>query len=64
MITIEDISYRKERLSREIYGESLAINMQRYLAKLEYNSRSMMHDKDIYPDPFNFKPERFLDEDG
>ena len=24
----------------------------------------MMHDKEIYPDPFDFKPERFLDENG
>ena len=24
----------------------------------------MMHDEAVYPDPFNFKPERFLDENG
>lgn len=24
----------------------------------------MTHDEDIYPDPFSFKPERYLDEDG
>jgi len=24
----------------------------------------MLHDEDIYPDPFAFKPERFLTEDG
>ena len=23
-----------------------------------------MHDEEVYPDPFNFKPERFLDENG
>ena len=23
-----------------------------------------MHDKNVYPDPFDFKPERFLDENG
>ena len=24
----------------------------------------MMHDEEVYPDPFDFKPERFLDENG
>jgi cytochrome P450 len=24
----------------------------------------MLHDESIYPDPFAFKPERFLTEDG
>ena len=23
-----------------------------------------MHDEEVYPDPFDFKPERFLDENG
>ena len=26
--------------------------------------RAMMHDKNVYSDPFEFKPERFLDENG
>ena len=26
--------------------------------------RSMLHDEEIYPDPSNFRPERFLTEDG
>jgi len=24
----------------------------------------MMHEESVYPDPFKFKPERFLDENG
>ena len=24
----------------------------------------MLHDEDVYPDPFTFKPERFLTKDG
>ena len=24
----------------------------------------MMHDEEVYPDPFDFKPERFLDKNG
>ncbi len=28
------------------------------------NIWAMTHDGDIYPDPFSFKPERYLDEDG
>jgi cytochrome P450 len=27
-------------------------------------TRAMLHDENIYPDPFVFKPERFLTEDG
>lgn len=26
--------------------------------------RGMAHDPSVYPDPFNFKPERFLDAEG
>jgi len=26
--------------------------------------RAMLHDEDVYPDPFTFKPERFLTKDG
>ena len=26
--------------------------------------RQMAHDEDVYPDPFVFRPERFLDENG
>jgi len=28
------------------------------------NLRAMLHDEDVYPDPFTFKPERFLTKDG
>ena len=28
------------------------------------NIWAMAHDEDVYPDPFTFKPERFLKEDG
>jgi cytochrome P450 len=27
-------------------------------------TRAMLHDENIYPDPFVFNPERFLTEDG
>jgi len=26
--------------------------------------RAMTHDESVYPEPFDFKPERFLDENG
>ncbi len=28
------------------------------------NIWAMTHDESVYPDPFSFKPERFLDENG
>lgn len=28
------------------------------------SSRAMLHDENVYPDPFVFKPERFLTKDG
>jgi len=28
------------------------------------NIWAMTHDENVYPDPFSFKPERFLDENG
>ena len=27
-------------------------------------SRAMTHDENVYPEPFAFKPERFLDKNG
>jgi hypothetical protein len=29
-----------------------------------YSTRAILHNPDIYPDPFSFKPERFLKESG
>ena len=29
-----------------------------------HDLRAMLHDESVYPDPFTFKPERFLTEDG
>jgi len=26
--------------------------------------RSILHDESVYPDPFEFRPDRYLDEDG
>lgn len=31
---------------------------------LTQRPRAMMHDERVYPEPFTFKPERFLDESG
>ena len=28
------------------------------------NIRAMLHDEAVFPDPMNFKPERFLDKNG
>ena len=55
-------SYRKARSSCLIFGASLIRFC--FLPSNESVLRYMCHDPNVYHDPFEFKPERFLGVDG
>lgn len=52
------LNHSSKRLVSGTYQSHLAIHLS------DTRSRAMLHDEKIYPDPFTFRPERFLKEDG
>lgn len=55
-----DIGSRQGRLLSPILGESIVRNPPTNVTAEHLQPRSMLHDENRYPDPFSFKPERFL----
>ena len=61
MMNTTGILYQKVRLFLEIHGIILPYNLKSILPN--FFSRAMTHNKEDYPEPFEFRPERFL-QDG
>lgn len=66
MIRIEDSPCIREPSFGRIFGESISTCAVLMLMSAPYwcIRRSILHDESIFPDPFEFRPERFLDEGG
>ena len=55
-------SFRKVQLFCQTHGQYII--SQNTLRSLFEDTRAMLHDEAMYPDPSSFRPERFLDENG
>jgi len=60
MASIRVIVFLRGRLSFQMPGKSFCTLLHMDLIGNIYLFRAMLNNEDIYPDPFKFKPERFM----